>query len=367
MICRRLVAAVLLATMASQTWALGLGELDLQSALNERFQANIELYDAASLELSEIRVTLASADDFERVGVERFFFLTTLDFDVVKGPRGVPIIEVTSSQAITEPYLNFIVEVLWPNGRMLREYTVLLDPPTFTQAAAPPVAAPSSPPPEPARGSPGAGASSPTRSTAPSRSTAARAASGPRRSPPAASGDRTYGMTGRNDTLWKIARDTLPAADVTVQQNMLAIKRLNPQAFIDDNVNKLKAGYVLRTPTAAEARELTVEEARQRVILENEAWRTGRKLPSAVADSGARAASCRAPLPTAAPSSRRRLMRPGTPLRRAHRQPTTADSSASSPKPATARRAVRKPKPVPKARAHSPMRNASDSPERSKS
>ncbi|MEM1432947.1 MAG: FimV/HubP family polar landmark protein [Pseudomonadota bacterium] len=302
---RRIIAVLALAMTATNGWALGLGELDLQSALNERFKADISLYDADALEVSEIRVSLASADDFDRVGVERFFFLTTLRFEVVKGPRGEPVIKVTSSQAISEPYLNFIVEVLWPSGRMLREYTVLLDPPTFTQAAAPPVSAPSRTPPPEDRGSPGSGASAPSRTTASSRPPAARSASGPAR--PAASGDRSYGMTGRNDTAWKIAQDTLPASDVTVQQNMLAIKRLNPRAFIDDNVNKLKAGYVLRTPTAAQARELTPEQARQRVVLENEAWRSGRKLPTTVADAGpelkAQVDATRAPEPSSAPAA----------------------------------------------------------------
>ncbi|MEM6708409.1 MAG: FimV/HubP family polar landmark protein [Pseudomonadota bacterium] len=274
----RMVAAAGLLLLTNPAWALGLGELDLQSALNERFRATIELYDAAQLELSEIRVSLATTEDFERVGVERFFFLTSLKFEVVSGPRGVPEIKVTSTQAISEPYLNFIVEVLWPNGRMLREYTVLLDPPTFTQAAAPDVAPPARTPPVTDRGGSG-NTVPPSRSPSASRSSAARSASGG--ATRAATGDdRTLGMTGRNDTAWKLAEQSLPAEDITVQQQMLAIKRLNPQAFINDNVNQLKAGYVLRTPTAAEARALTPAEAQQRVVLENDAWRSGRTLPT---------------------------------------------------------------------------------------
>lgn len=276
---RRIIVGLLLAVTCTHGWGLGLGELDLRSALNERFDADIELFDAAELEATEIRVALATPEDFEKVGVERFFFLTTLDFEVVKGPRGAPVIKVSSTQAISEPYLNFIVEVLWPTGRMLREYTVLLDPPTFTEAVAPSVAAPQRTPPPPDAGSPGARAGSPNRATVPSRPSAARSTSG--------SGSSQSGMTGRNDTLWQIAQDALPAADVTVPQNMLAIKRLNPQAFIADNVNQLKAGYVLRMPTAAQARELSADAAQQRVVLENEAWRSGRSLPTAPAGDGA--------------------------------------------------------------------------------
>ncbi|MGI9325140.1 MAG: FimV/HubP family polar landmark protein [Pseudomonadales bacterium] len=277
----RLCGLLLLGCLSGQSWALGLGELDLNSALNERFKANIELFDTGGLESTEIRVSLASSEDFERVGVERFFFLTTLKFDITE-VRGKPAIKVSSTQAISEPYLNFLVEVLWPSGRMLKEYTVLLDPPTFTQAAAPDVLAP-------------------TRDTASSQVSGAidrgqvnvpapRASSG--RSAPSSSSasrtggvnsDGTYGATNRSDTLWKIASDTLPADDVTVQQNMLAIKRLNPEAFIRDNINLLKAGYVLRTASSSDAKELTVGEAQQRVVQENEAWRTGRSIPEAAA------------------------------------------------------------------------------------
>ena len=267
----RLCGLLVLACLSAPTWALGLGELDLESALNERFKADIEMFDTAALESSEIRVSLASTEDFERIGVERFFFLTTLKFDI-QSVRGKPVIRVSSTQPISEPYLNFLVEVVWPSGRLLKEYTVLLDPPTFTQAAAPAVTAPS-------------------RTTAANRTTGAidrgnvavpRASSGTRspsrRATGSVNGDGSYGATTRNDTLWKIASDTLPAADVTVDQNMLAIKRINPEAFIDNNINLLKAGYVLRTPSASDARSLSPAEASQRVRIENDAWRTGRSL-----------------------------------------------------------------------------------------
>ena len=128
--------------VAQHVGALGLGEIDTRSALNERFSAEIELLDTRDLEPSEVIASLASTDDFRRVGVERFFFLTNLQFDVVRNGRGNLVITASSNQPITEPYLNFLVEVLWPSGRLLKEYTVLLDPPTFTHSVAAPVAAP---------------------------------------------------------------------------------------------------------------------------------------------------------------------------------------------------------------------------------
>ncbi len=271
----RLCGLLLLGCLSGQSWALGLGELDLNSALNERFKANIELFDTGGLESTEIRVSLATSEDFERVGVERFFFLTTLKFDITE-VRGKPTIKVSSTQAISEPYLNFLVEVLWPSGRMLKEYTVLLDPPTFTQAAAPDVVAPT----RDTASSQVSGAIDRGQVNVPApRASSQRSAPGSRVG--GVNSDGTYGATNRSDTLWKIASDTLPADDVTVQQNMLAIKRLNPEAFIRDNINLLKAGYVLRTASSSDAKTLTVAEAQQRVIQENEAWRTGRSIPEA--------------------------------------------------------------------------------------
>lgn len=283
----KILLAALLSLQASYAAALGLGEIDLDSALNEKLRAEIGLIDASGLESSEILVSLASSEDFERVGVERFFFLTDLKFDVAVDSKGQPVIRVRSGQAISEPYLNFIVEVLWPSGRLLKEFTLLLDPPTFTQAAAPAVTAPARstastaptgstrPAPAPARSS----SRSSSTSSAPRASSAA---------PVQARGDGEI-LTTRNDTLWNIAQQTLPATDVSVEQNMLALKRKNPKAFIRDNVNLMKAGYVLRTPTTNEAQQLTTAEAKARVAAEHEAWRTGRNLPSSnsvAADDG---------------------------------------------------------------------------------
>src|SRR5690606_30903721 len=135
----RVVALVSLLASAPAAWALGLGDIELDSALNEKLDAQIELLDARGLQPTEIIVSLASAEDFERVGVERFFCLTDLRVEIGFDSRGVSSVKVTSTQPVTEPYLNFLVEVLWPNGRLLKEYTLLLDPPTFSPAPAPTV------------------------------------------------------------------------------------------------------------------------------------------------------------------------------------------------------------------------------------
>ncbi|MFP6815341.1 MAG: FimV/HubP family polar landmark protein, partial [Pseudomonadales bacterium] len=263
---------------ASQTWGLGLGEIEVDSALNEKLNAEIELIDASGLQPAEILVSLASNEDFKRVGVERLFQLTDLSFEVTYGSRGIATIAVTSSRPITEPYLNFLVEVLWPSGRLLKEYTLLLDPPTFSPAPAPAVSAP-------------------RRSEAPSQSAGRVARPEPARPAtqvqiapkPQESAPRSHPqselMTGRNDTLWVIASNTLPTSAATVQQKMLAIQRLNERAFINNNINLLKAGYLLRLPSESEARTLSEREAVAMVATQHDATGAHEARESEVASS----------------------------------------------------------------------------------
>ncbi|WP_433739324.1 type IV pilus assembly protein FimV [Pseudomonas putida] len=134
--CRRVVVrccARWLLAGAAVTWsalapALGLGEITLHSALNQPLRADIALLDVAGLEEGELSVSLASADEFSRAGVERVFFLNDLKFTpVLRGNRN--LIQVTSTKPVNEPFLNFLVQLNQPNGRLLREYTVLIDPP----------------------------------------------------------------------------------------------------------------------------------------------------------------------------------------------------------------------------------------------
>jgi pilus assembly protein FimV len=118
------------AAVTYSAWApaLGLGEITLHSALNQPLRADIALVDAAGLEENELSVSLATADEFSRAGVDRVFFLNNLKFTpVLRGRRS--FIQVTSSKPVSEPFLNFLVQLNQPNGRLLREYTVLIDPP----------------------------------------------------------------------------------------------------------------------------------------------------------------------------------------------------------------------------------------------
>lgn len=126
--CARLLLVGGGVTYSALAPALGLGEITQHSALNQPFNADIALEDAGGLQEGELSVSLATVDEFSRAGVERVFFLNDLKFTpILRGNRS--LIRVTSSKPVKEPFLNFLVQLNQPNGRLLREYTVLIDPP----------------------------------------------------------------------------------------------------------------------------------------------------------------------------------------------------------------------------------------------
>jgi len=268
---------------ATAAHALGVGEVSLNSRLNQPLDAKIALFEAAGLDSDEVIVKLASPEAFERVGLDRPYFLTDLKFSPkLQGTQGNII--VTSSKPVREPYLSFLIEVIWPNGRMLREYTLLLDPPIYAQTqqataptppqtptqpserpavaatTAPPVQAtpPQQPPVQPAQ---------PTR---PATAETAQTASS------VVSPGGQY-QTQSNDTLWEIANNFSPPGS-NVHQAMLAIQDLNPKAFIDSNINLLKKGQVLRLPDEQQIKSRTAAVALKEVAQQNNAWRESRGL-----------------------------------------------------------------------------------------
>ncbi|WP_437881266.1 FimV/HubP family polar landmark protein [Pseudomonas sp. LRF_L74] len=276
---RKLVLAIAAASAFSSGTAnaLGLGEVTLKSSLSQPLVAEIELLEVRDLNGTEVIPALASADEFSKAGVERDYFLTDLKFTPVINAKGRSVIRVTSSKPVREPYLNFLVEVLWPNGRLLREYTLLLDPPTYSPqtvtAAAPqaPVAAPRrTPAPAPQAARPAAPAP-------------AAAPVAPRATPSAKPAASDQYRTTSRDTLWEIAQRNRQGG--SVHQAMLAIQELNPDAFVDGNINRLKSGQVLRLPTEQQIASRSQSEALTQVAAQNSAWRQGRN-PAAA--SGAR-------------------------------------------------------------------------------
>ena len=301
-----LACAFILLLASGSTFGLGLGKLELGSALNQQFEAEIELTNVGQLTIDEVLPNLASQDDFARVGVERNDILTDLRFKVVANPQGKLVLKVTSTRPIIEPFLNFIVEVLWPSGRILREYIVLLDPPVFTEAGLAPIK-----PTEVIRDDGVSSSSSNATQSAAARNTASfnsntidRASMNSDVVESKSSGDMKIGRSalqegadlsgdhgGRGDTLWSIATKIRPNGSVSVQQTMLALQRANPDAFINNNINLLKAGYVLRMPDAREFREETLATAAQEVRAQNSDFDVYRESGVAQMDASQRQSS----------------------------------------------------------------------------
>ena len=260
--CKNLYLFIVLALVARSAVGLGLGELTLGSFVNEPLEARVELLDVGGLQPEDIRVRLATQEDFDRLGVERAYFLTNMQFEVVFDALGARI-HLATDEPLVEPYLDFLIEARWPAGRLLREYTVLVDLPPAVAVV------------EPLRVEGISLTESSSGTGGPSgRSVAAKPAG--RQYDRDAQGMPTAGgkyLVTSNDTLWKIASSAaLPG--VSVEQTMLATVALNPRAFTGGNINGLKAGYVLALPTEADL-SMGISDAISAVKSQNSDWQAG--------------------------------------------------------------------------------------------
>ncbi len=282
-------------------FTLGLGEIEVNSALNQKFNADIELLSATPEDTENIIVKLASRKEFSRAGLDRPYLLSDLRFksEVVDG---VPHILVSSGSPVREPFLNFLLEIDWPNGHLLREYTVLLDPPVFmTQAASTasvssaqsaatggsafrpaasttnvvPVVAPSMP----ASPRPEASASMPAPRNDSQVSTPAVMQPAVVPAPVIYQQQTTINQPSgsykikQGDTAWSLANAMRPDQSVSVEQMMIAMLRSNPESFINENVNGLKRGYILRIPDYNQIVSIQQEEAQALVREQAALWR----------------------------------------------------------------------------------------------
>ncbi|NNF51691.1 MAG: hypothetical protein HKN59_04560 [Gammaproteobacteria bacterium] len=289
--------------------ALGLGNIKLNSALNQPLDAEIELVSASPAELDTLGITLASADAFASYGLDRPAYLLGMRFRVVRDGSGGATVKVTTDQPVREPFVTFLVEADWARGRLLREYTVLLDPPVFMReepAAATPRATPAAT--QPASGGvtrqPAAPPAVETTPAAPPTPPSGRA------SPGSIEGMSTrYGPIRRAETLWTIASRLKPDQSVSVNQMMIALFRENPQAFLG-NINLLRQGAVLRVPSRADIYALSASEAFAEVRSQNAAWR-GAKPAAATRPSTAAASGAGSSAAGTGASGRLRLVPPG--------------------------------------------------------
>jgi pilus assembly protein FimV len=283
-------------------WALGLGDIELRSALNQPLEANIELVSPTPEELADLRVALAAPETFDRYGLDRPGFLSRLSFNVESDETGRDVIRVTSLEPIAEPFVTVLVEATWNRGRLLREYTVLLDPPVMLPAEAviepiEPAVARAPEPAEPAAVIERPAAVSPEPAPAPAPeplpvTPPAAAAADPEPAPepapepmpepessaapapvvvtdaPDAPG--AYGPVQRGQTLWEIAAQYRPAG-ITMNQMMIAMYEANPEAFLG-NMNLLREGATLVMPDASALGSVSAVEATQEAIRQTAEW-----------------------------------------------------------------------------------------------
>ena len=231
--------------------ALGMGEIEVGTSLNEPLGAKIKLFSATAEELSNLTVRLASQQAFNRMGIERLPVLRDLEFELVNSGSGAPYIEVKSSKAIKEPFLDFILTVNWSSGQMMREYTLLLDPPVFEKDQ-----------------QVGRISAATTEPAAVVRETPAAATPRQRVTAPVGS----YGPTSRKDTLWTVAQDLRSDRSVSVPQMMIGLLKENPEAFENNNINNLKAGYILRAPEMEVITELSKQQAANETNRQYQEW-----------------------------------------------------------------------------------------------
>jgi pilus assembly protein FimV len=294
---RSIRALALLLALPSAAFALGMGDIRLLSPLNAPLDAEIELVDVAPDEINTVQAQVASRDTFARYGLDWPGFLAGVQVRTVRTGDGRAVIKLKSTEAISEPFITMLVEVNWLRGRLVREYTMLLDPPVYTpgqsSAASAPVSAPAT----------GAGVregaiaraatnAAPAATAAPAEAAVAAAAPPPQpAAAPAAGSATSEGSTHvvrRGETLSHIAAGAAgeSANSARARSWMLAIYQANPRAF-EQNMNRLRSGAVLRMPDAATVASVSPSEALTEIRRQSTAWRSaGAAAESAAAQPG---------------------------------------------------------------------------------
>lgn len=267
--------AALLGTVSLDAGALALGRVTVQSALGEPLRAEIDIAEITPEELASLKANVAAPDAFRAAGLEYSPALSNVQVVLQHRANGRPFLLLTSPRPVNDPFIDLILETRWASGRIVRDYTMLFDPPQTRQAAA----APASPLPPVAQ--PGARAAAPSAAPAaaarPAPATpAARApvtASAPAPTPAAASARPAEAQAEqvtvqRGDSAGKIAAVHKPPT-VSLDQMLVALLQANPEAFVGGNVNRLRAGAVLQVPTAEQASQVSAAEASRTIVAQS--------------------------------------------------------------------------------------------------
>ena len=235
--------------------ALGLGDVHLNSPLNAPLDAEIELVNATPEDLATLDAKLASKETFARYGLDWPQFMSSVTVTRDRSASGAQVLRIKSNETVTEPFLTLLIEASWARGRLVREYTVLLDPPVFAPNSAAPVQ----------QAMPAVGGASVSGQISRPAETEAQSAQ-----PVAAGGGDSYEVQ-RGDSLSAIARRLSASSGVRTDQAMVAIYRGNSGAFEGD-MNRLRAGSVLRIPSGEEVAAVSPSEASGEVRRLAGAW-----------------------------------------------------------------------------------------------
>ena len=292
---KHLAFALCLAFLPSSVIAAGLGKLNVMSGLGEPLKADIELLSVTPEELSSITASIASSEAYANQGIDKPSSHNDIKIQVTKNARGAPILKLNSVQPITDAFLDMLIQVDWSSGRLLREYTLLLDPPGYnaeTQSNTTQL--------------PSSSSAAQTSSVDTTNTTVAGGAksgvSGVSKTkkqnapkPEAIQANEATVLdtslqlqeytTGKGDTLAKIAKEMKPEG-VSLEQMLVGLYQANPQAFDGKNMNRLKVGQIIRAPSAEELEATSKKAAAKEVRVHSANWNEYKnKLAGIVADS----------------------------------------------------------------------------------
>ena len=311
---KQITVALCMALVPISVFAAGLGKLNVMSGLGEPLKADVELISVTPEELSSITAAIASEEAYATQGIEKPASHNTIKVNIAKNSSGAPILKLQSSQPISEPFLDMLIQVDWASGRLLREYTVLLDPPGYTGEADANTTTTQAPRVKSGEATPSgtmqnnsmqnnsmsndtmsndATASTPIASK---KSKKARKATKvePIKAEPSEpiadampAGDAVGGdyVTNRGDTLAKIARNMKPEG-ISLEQMLVGLYQSNPDAFQGNNINRLKVGQIIRPPSEEALNAITRKQASKEIKVQTANWNAYRnKLAGIVAES----------------------------------------------------------------------------------
>ncbi len=276
------VLALAMGFAAQDASALALGRVNVLSALGEPLRAEVDVPDINADEAASLRTSVAGPDAFKAAGLEYNPALSSVQISLQRRANGSSFLRLTSDKPVNEPFVDLILEANWASGRIVRDYTMLFDPPNLrAQAAAPspitspalgytpPISAPVVPRAAPAPAPYVAATPAPSRAPAPSRTPAVRPAAAPKvqaQAPaPAAAPKQPGSVTVKaGNTASQLAARYKPQG-VSLDQMLVAMLSRNPDAFDAGNINRLKKGAVLEMPSAATATGTSQAEARQTI------------------------------------------------------------------------------------------------------